>query len=303
MPITPLAATALQSLGGVQGGLLNQVSAMGNNIIQDKINQRNYNQQKRDNLEFWAMQNEYNSPQQQMQRFKDAGLNPNLIYGQGSAGNASPIQTADIKPTNVTDPRQGQQNTFNLSELYDLEIKAATVDNLRAQNTVIQQDALLKKALTQNTLTGEERRRFDLDFEGELRGVSADTRKEKLRQLKTTTDISINEDARRALLTNKTLEKAAEEMLNLREQRLNMRTERGRTQADTLRLKIETDRLRQTIENLKKDGTLKDLDLQLRKDGINPNDPMWARFLGRYLSNLLDENPAGGGSIWNFFTK
>lgn len=33
--------------------------------------------------------NWYNSPAQQMKRFKEAGLNPNLIYGQGGGGNAS----------------------------------------------------------------------------------------------------------------------------------------------------------------------------------------------------------------------
>lgn len=40
-------------------------------------------------VQMWNMQNEYNSPEAQMARFKAAGLNPNLIYGQGSAGNAS----------------------------------------------------------------------------------------------------------------------------------------------------------------------------------------------------------------------
>lgn len=37
----------------------------------------------------WERQNLYNTPAQQMERFKAAGLNPNLIYGQGSGGNAS----------------------------------------------------------------------------------------------------------------------------------------------------------------------------------------------------------------------
>jgi len=40
-------------------------------------------------VEMWNQQNLYNSPQAQMARFTAAGLNPNLIYGQGSAGNAS----------------------------------------------------------------------------------------------------------------------------------------------------------------------------------------------------------------------
>lgn len=40
-------------------------------------------------LDMWNKQNEYNSPQAQMQRFQDAGLSPQLIYGQGSPGNAT----------------------------------------------------------------------------------------------------------------------------------------------------------------------------------------------------------------------
>lgn len=40
-------------------------------------------------VEMWHMQNAYNSPQSQMQRFIEGGLNPHLIYGQGSSGLAN----------------------------------------------------------------------------------------------------------------------------------------------------------------------------------------------------------------------
>lgn len=46
------------------------------------------------NIESWNMQNEYNSPSAQMQRLRDAGLNPNLMYsGNGSVAEASPISS------------------------------------------------------------------------------------------------------------------------------------------------------------------------------------------------------------------
>lgn len=41
------------------------------------------------NLEMWRMQNDYNSPEAQMARYRSAGLNSHMIYGQGSPGNAS----------------------------------------------------------------------------------------------------------------------------------------------------------------------------------------------------------------------
>lgn len=51
-----------------------------------------YNRQ----MELLKYQLDYNSPLAQMQRFKDAGLNPNLVYGQGSPGN---MQNAPNPPT------------------------------------------------------------------------------------------------------------------------------------------------------------------------------------------------------------
>lgn len=51
------------------------------------------------NTQMWNKQNEYNSPAQQMKRIKEAGLNPALMYTQGSTGQASapqPAATPDI---------------------------------------------------------------------------------------------------------------------------------------------------------------------------------------------------------------
>lgn len=47
------------------------------------------------NMDLWNKQNEYNDPNAQMQRLKDAGLNPNLMYGQGTTGNAATIHSSD----------------------------------------------------------------------------------------------------------------------------------------------------------------------------------------------------------------
>lgn len=44
------------------------------------------------NLDLWNLTNQYNSPAAQMGRYQDAGLNPNLIYGQQNT--TSPLQAA-----------------------------------------------------------------------------------------------------------------------------------------------------------------------------------------------------------------
>lgn len=50
-------------------------------------------------VEMWHLQNQYNSPAQQMLRFGAAGLSPHLIYGQGNAGNSQ--GTPNYQPPNL----------------------------------------------------------------------------------------------------------------------------------------------------------------------------------------------------------
>lgn len=58
------------------------------------------------------IQNQYNEPQRQMERFRKAGLNPNLMYTMGNSGNMTPIT-----PTNWQDAIGGAGQRYAQSEL------------------------------------------------------------------------------------------------------------------------------------------------------------------------------------------
>lgn len=61
-------------------------------------------------LEQWNRANEYNSPYSQMQRFKQAGLNPNLIYGQSNeAESSAPSASASFNYDTSINPLQVAQ--------------------------------------------------------------------------------------------------------------------------------------------------------------------------------------------------
>lgn len=301
MPFLP----ALIGAGaGLFGGLINSLSARRQNRESMRFSERMYDRQYQDNIAFWNMQNEYNSPQAQMQRYQAAGLNPNLIYGQGSPGNAGQISTPDVQPAQFRTPEWGNAvssaGLTYMNAIYDLDIKQAQVDNLKAQNSVIQQDALLRAQQVNSSILGQERTAFDLDFARDLRDINAQVRSETLRQMKNTTDIAIREDARRAALTSSSLQEAAQRMLNMTEQRLNMQVDRTRTSEDVKRIQAERARIRESIELMKRDGTLKDLDIKLRRAGINPQDPMWARIVGQTLDKVVTEGPGWFGRAWDW---
>lgn len=93
-------------IGTAVGGI---ASAIGNVISAREQNAANLNIQREQNaynLNMWQLENMYNSPEAQMDRYKQAGLNPNLIYGSATnqhsnAPTSAPRQNIPIPWGNV----------------------------------------------------------------------------------------------------------------------------------------------------------------------------------------------------------
>lgn len=85
-------------------------------------------QQNIQNIQQWERENEYNKPAAQMQRLREAGLNPNLVYGRGSVANTA----ASSPHLGRSDVRFGQ-----LGQYVQLMIADAQRENIVAQNQLI----------------------------------------------------------------------------------------------------------------------------------------------------------------------
>ena len=89
MALGPGGQIALQGGVDIASGVVGNLFQKRNIRLQKDANLELANYAYDKDLEQWHLQNQYNTPQAQMTRFKQAGLNPNLIYGQGNAGNAT----------------------------------------------------------------------------------------------------------------------------------------------------------------------------------------------------------------------
>jgi hypothetical protein len=119
------------------------------------------NSQNRKNaLADWNRQNAYNNPKQQMQRYKEAGLNPNLIYNQQNT--AQPVRSTDYVAPQAPD-FQGVLAKSAQIKLQDQQLKNAELTNtaIQAQINKTNADALYVASNTKFK---------DLDTE-RLRGV------------------------------------------------------------------------------------------------------------------------------------
>ncbi len=154
-------------VGGVQaaGGLLAPIFQGAQNRKNRQFALDMYNRQKQDSLEFWQMQNEYNTPLAQMNRFKAAGLNPNLVYGRGSEGNAGNINLPSQARYVGEAPdvaRAGQSVGNALATYYNIRGRRLQNDNLKAQNDLIRAQVGKMKADAALSVLNGQTRDFDL---------------------------------------------------------------------------------------------------------------------------------------------
>lgn len=75
-----------------------------NMYLSQALNQQSQDRTNRFNVDFWRMQNEYNTPSAQMQRYLDAGINPYNALGNISSGSAESLSSANAGSINASAP-------------------------------------------------------------------------------------------------------------------------------------------------------------------------------------------------------
>lgn len=154
MPAEQALLKALGSSGGqVIAGLASQGFNAFNQGVQNRANRRHaekmFQWEVDANRENWRRANEYNSPQQQMQRLKEAGLNPNLIYGNGATAMGGQISSSSAKSPQGEAPRIDLQSA--LGTFLDAEVKQVQIDNAKEVGKNLQTERLLKEAQIRST--------------------------------------------------------------------------------------------------------------------------------------------------------
>jgi hypothetical protein len=229
-------------------------------------NEAQYAKQRADSLADWNSQNNYNSPQAQMARLREAGLNPNLVYGKGADNTAAPVRSSQ---TGNWSPSAPDIQAPQLGNYYDYRLKQAQIDNLAEQNTLTVQQQALTMANTAKVSTETARSEFDLNMASDLRETSLEMAKGQVRKQDADIDYTLSNNERATALTKNTISQSAEAILLSRSQRANN--------------EVERQRVRTSIEGMKTDNRLKLLDEHFQKMGIQKSDPLYMRAVGRVL--------------------
>lgn len=134
-------------------GAASLVGSWIGNARQKRENRAIAKYQAQKDLEFLAQQNLYNEPKNQMARFQEAGLNPNLIYGQGNPGNqSSPQQYPQQQTVDYGD--MGMSKALQLSQQVGLAQSQIQAQNAQTRRTGVltQLNQLQAEVLRNNPL-------------------------------------------------------------------------------------------------------------------------------------------------------
>lgn len=264
----------------IVGDIANAIATGQQNKKSRRFAREMYGRQRADALADWNMQNAYNDPKAQMARLRAAGLNPNLVYGNGAdAQSQGTVRSSGVPGAQFDAPRFAPGDA--LGTYYNTKIQQATYDNLTTQNTVMEQEALLKAAqiLATNAATAKSHidtksSEFDLWLKDQIKEISVQSAQAGLNKTLVDTKYTLDQNDRAAAQNASSLQEAAERIL--------------RSQAERSKVPLEKREILARIHSLGKDAELKQLDINLKNKGIQPGDPIWMRMLAQLLSRFVD---------------
>ncbi|UDN67597.1 DNA pilot protein [robinz microvirus RP_65] len=285
MLMEPLTGALITGGAQLLGSGINAWLTGKTNRKQMKFNEKMYYQHRKDSLADWYMMNQYNSPQAQMQRFKDANLNPNLIYGQMSDG--AVMRSPEPKSANLEAPQVDLSGVSNaVSQYYDVQAKQAQTNNLqKALETADEQIKLIQAQTAQSLAQGKaisvgtDRAAFDLAIQKSLQpltleGAQLSVNRQKADIAKTQVDTAFttNQDIRAAVSNAKSIEEATARIRTMALQNANTQAEKAN--------------IEQRTKNLAQDERIKKFDEEMLARGLRPGDALWQRKLVELVEKI-----------------
>lgn len=268
----------------------------------NKANQRLADQAYANDLDMWNKMNEYNSPAAQMARFQAAGLNPNMIYGQGAAGGGNANSFPKYNPPTID--YRGMHLKMPIMEMMsayqDFQMRQAQINNVKAQTQNIQERTMTEPLRRFLTEVSGQSQSFDLETKNlrrpeELKLLTGQREKQQQDIDKVIADIAnVRQDTsiKGKLVPYQvdhykyTNQKIREEINNLLQTNKNLKI-------DEVLKNLEGQHTRARIDNTFADTELKDAQAvydKMRNEwmsiGVNSADKPIVRVVARMLTKL-----------------
>lgn len=304
----PWGAAGIGAGASIIGDVANLFGQSKANKQSQKWQEKMYGMQRADALSDWNMQNSYNSPAAQMERYKAAGLNPKLIYGQSNM--SQPVRSSSPGSFTAKAPEfRGLSNAGslftqayqdNLNSAKQRELTDSTISKIGKEKELID---VQKVKTAQDAKTGasvENKNRIDafvketlLPYQKQLMEGQTQKNAQSIENMKFQITQAMRDFDLRKKVAEQGMKKTAEEILNLAMDRV---LKMGQSEINTQTL----ENMKQTLENLKSGNLgnqmsnyLKVLEAEMTEKGIMKGDNMIMRGLQNFFRQLFGDKAYG----------
>lgn len=284
MPVDPITGAAIISGGAsLISSALGSASSGNMNKKNRKFTAEQNALNRKMSWDMWNSTNAYNTPLAQMARFKEAGLNPHLIYGQT---NEAPLLKPPDQKTHqdeyVPPPDFGAAAMAYVST----KKQQAEIDNLKVQNGVLETQGQLNRANAVKAIADSDLTQSQKDRLLELLPLETATMQANLQ----TTGIQQS--------------KMRQEIENLVATQNNTIAATAESRARAQKVAQDITESAERIKILKIEGRIKEAEYEMKSIekqwmqlGTTKNDPSWQRKLIQILGDLTVWRDTKGRNI------
>jgi hypothetical protein len=255
---------------------------------QNKLNTEEENRRRVQDRE-WALEDlesarHYNDPKQQMNRYRQAGLNPNLIYGKGA--DSTTMMARGVTSSSVNRP--APQNTYNpgqgIQTYLAVKQTQAMTDNVYQQIALAKAEEQLKQLSASNMAIKNAYDQNSLEQARKLNDsvILKANLENQYTQLKM--DLDTFKNTREEVAQTKNLEMTTQQIITEQLKQKNLQLQNATLPLQKKYLQEQIDMLQTQEANAKKEGLIKDFEIKMNKAGISKDSPWYTKFLNHTLS-------------------
>lgn len=287
-----MSASKLSKAGGTIGAALETGVSLFNTFMQARQNKKDrqfqehmYDRQRSDAVADAQAQNIYNSPAEQMKRYKEAGLNANLVYGTAGQSVAADIRSSQPSGGNQPAP-QVQENVLSKALQGFMQII-----NTQQNTNNLEKQAELIAAETERQKFELNRGKQLLPFQLTAAELLNKQTEADIAKTKADTMFTINEDQRAAIRQGADLKKITEDILRSQMERLEAAQRIAKSKKEEEEIEYRIRQIKALTSGTLLENELKAFEVDMTRKNINPKDPAYIRNLQMALDNLLNSAP------------
>jgi len=230
-----------------------------------------------------AMQH-YNDPKQQMNRYRQAGLNPNLIYGKGADSTTTMARGVTTSDVNQQTSPSSNPAPEMLNAYLAVKQNQAMTDQIYQNIALARAEEQLKQLTSSNMAI---RNAYDQNSLEQARKLndSVILRANLDNQLKSQ-ELELNtlRNNREEIAQTKNLELTTEQILKSQQDRKTQDLQNSVLPLQKQKLQEEIKMIETQRQNLKNENLLQQFELTMMRAGITKDSPWYTKFLSLQLS-------------------